>query len=125
MLNISYQAPNQGRQAVSGSILRRVNGSNRSSAGTSAAQGSANALSVYPNPSAGAFTVEFTSTVAQAATLTLTDNLGREVKKQKVQVQAGFNQVPFEAQSAAEGIYQLSLVGANGERQVQKVSIKR
>ncbi|WP_324670561.1 PA14 domain-containing protein [Hymenobacter sp. GOD-10R] len=126
VLNLAYEGPGQGRQSVTGNMMRRVNGSSltettgRSVLGSS----SANGLSVYPNPNEGAFTVEFSSKVTQAATLTLTDNLGRVVKEQKLQVQAGFNQVPVDTQNAADGMYQLSLLGANGERQIQKVSIK-
>ncbi|GGF08503.1 PA14 domain-containing protein [Hymenobacter cavernae] len=136
-LYVSYLDPNQVRQTVLTPFLRRVPGnslapttSSRSSSsvagGTADAQlqDNPNALNVYPNPSQGAFTVEFTSTATQAATLTLTDALGRQVQQQRVPVQAGFNQVPVQMTNAAEGIYQLSLVGTNGQRQVQKVVIK-
>jgi len=130
-LYVAYEGAGRGRQTLTTSVLSRTTDNNLTAGATtsrssvlSTGTATTTALSVYPNPSQGAFTLEFTSTLAQAATLTLTDNLGRQVHQQKVQVQAGVNQVPVEVQKAAEGIYQLTLVGANGQRQVQKVSIK-
>ncbi|OGX92051.1 PA14 domain-containing protein [Hymenobacter coccineus] len=130
-LAVSYLDPNQKKQTLSPAALRR------SAAGsTAAAKGSraglveaatpdvaSTALSVYPNPSTGAFTVEFSVATAQTATLTLIDALGRTVQQQQVQVQAGINHLAYQALGAAQGIYRLTLVGADGQRQGQKVTI--
>ncbi|WP_162268259.1 PA14 domain-containing protein [Hymenobacter sp. PAMC 26628] len=131
-LAVSYQGPNLAKQAISAASLRRAVAS-----GTAAAKGrtglidvatpdvAATALSVYPNPSTGAFTVEFSMPTAQMATLTLTDALGRTVQQQQVQVQAGLNRLAYQASVAAQGIYRLTLVGADGQRQGQKVTISQ
>lgn len=81
-------------------------------------------LLAYPNPSAGRFTLACTTSQAQAALLTLTDQLGRVVHQQAVQMQAGANQVAVEAPSLAQGLYQLSLRTADGQRQNQRMMIR-
>ena len=82
------------------------------------------ALSVYPNPAAGHFTLSLTSPAAQTATLTLTDQLGRVVQTQALTLQAGANQVPVQAAGLAAGLYQLTLRTANGQRLRSKVSLR-
>ncbi|AMJ66893.1 hypothetical protein AXW84_16725 [Hymenobacter sp. PAMC 26628] len=81
-------------------------------------------VSVYPNPSAGRFTLACTAAVAQAATLLLTDELGRVVRRQQVQLQAGPNVLPVEAAGTPTGLYQLVLRTADGQSQRQKVMIQ-
>ena len=82
------------------------------------------ALSVYPNPAAGHFTLSLTSPAAQTATLTLTDQLGRVVQTQALTLQAGANQVPVQAAGLAAGLYQLTLRTADGQRLRSKVSLR-
>ena len=82
------------------------------------------ALSVYPNPAPGAFTLSLSSPAAQTATLTLTDQLGRAVHTQAVALQAGENQVPVPAAGLAAGLYQLTLRTADGQRRRGKVSLR-
>lgn len=82
------------------------------------------ALSVYPNPSSGRFTLSCTATQTQAATLLLTDQLGRVVQQQAVTMQAGANTFAVEAAAAAAGLYQLTLRTADGHTQQQKVVIQ-
>lgn len=89
---------------------------------TSASQAPAE-LSIYPNPSAGAFTLSYVASQPQAALLTLTDALGRRVQQQALAVQAGANQVPVATSGVAPGLYQLTLQLANGQRLSQKVSL--
>ena len=129
-LAVSYLDPNQNQQTLSPAALRRVAASGpaaaRGPAGLTAAADAdlpAAPLSAYPNPSTGAFTVEFSVPAAQTVTLTLVDALGRQVQQQQVQVRAGLNQLPFQAAGAAQGIYRLTLVGADGQHQSQKVAI--
>lgn len=78
-------------------------------------------LQVYPNPSHGHFTLECPSGIAQAATLTLTDPLGRVVQQLAVPLRAGANQVPVTTQHLSAGLYQLTLGLANGQRLHQRV----
>ncbi|WP_198172968.1 beta strand repeat-containing protein [Hymenobacter ginkgonis] len=85
---------------------------------------STSALSVYPNPSSGRFTLSCTATQMQAATLLLTDQLGRVVQQQAVTVQAGVNTLAVEASASAAGLYQLTLRTADGHTQQQKVVIQ-
>ncbi|MVN76378.1 T9SS type A sorting domain-containing protein [Hymenobacter sp. HMF4947] len=80
-------------------------------------------LSIYPNPSAGAFALSYVASQPQAALLTLTDALGRRVQQQTLAVQAGANQVPVSVPGVAPGLYQLTLHLANGQRLSQKVSL--
>ena len=82
------------------------------------------ALSVYPNPASGNFTLSLTSPAAQTATLTLTDQLGRVVHTQALTLQAGANQVPVQAAGLAAGLYQLTLRTADGQRLTSKVSLR-
>ncbi|OGX90622.1 FG-GAP-like repeat-containing protein [Hymenobacter coccineus] len=81
-------------------------------------------LSAYPNPSAGRFTLACTARTAQTATLLLTDELGRAVKQQQVQLQAGPNALAVDATGAPAGLYQLVLRTADGQSQRQKVLIQ-
>ncbi|AMJ66892.1 hypothetical protein AXW84_16720 [Hymenobacter sp. PAMC 26628] len=81
-------------------------------------------LSVYPNPSTGRFTLTCTAAGAQAATLLLTDELGRVVRRQPVQLQAGPNALAVDANGAPAGLYQLVLRTADGQTQRQKVLIQ-
>jgi len=78
-------------------------------------------LHVYPNPSHDRFTLECPSSVAQAATLTLTDPLGRVVQQQAVSLRAGANQIPVTTQHLRAGMYQLTLGLANGQQLHQRV----
>ncbi|WP_161599665.1 malectin domain-containing carbohydrate-binding protein [Hymenobacter nivis] len=82
------------------------------------------AAGVYPNPSAGRFTLVCTAPVAQAATLLLTDELGRVVQQRQVQLQAGANALAVLADGATPGLYQLVLRTADGHSQRQKVLIQ-
>ena len=91
---------------------------------SAAAASSLQGLQLYPNPSAGACTLACTASQGQAATLTLTDALGRQVRQQAVQLQAGANQLAVDAASLAPGLYQLSLTTASGQRQSQKLLIQ-
>ena len=80
---------------------------------------------MFPNPTSGAFTVAYSAQKAQVTTLTLTDGLGRQVLRQVVQAQVGDNQVPVQTPALAPGVYQLLLLGADGQRQTQRVVISR
>ena len=131
-LDLRYEGPGLGKQAIPASAWRRTSGLSANAAaadvttadGGSGRPGSAG-LSVFPNPTAGAFTVAYPAQKAQATTLTLTDGLGRQVLRQVVPTQAGANQVAVPATDLAPGVYQLVLLGADGQRQTQRVVVSR
>lgn len=71
--------------------------------------------SVYPNPIRTTATVRFTLNRNQAATLTLYDVLGREMRRLvSGQSTAGTHEIKFLKDGLAPGIYILSLVAATG-----------
>jgi hypothetical protein len=78
---------------------------------------------VYPNPAQGAFTVAYTATSAQPATLTLADPLGRLVFQQSVRLVAGHNQFPLSAATLPQGIYHLTLTPGGSFAISQKIMI--
>ncbi|OUJ75742.1 T9SS type A sorting domain-containing protein [Hymenobacter crusticola] len=82
------------------------------------------AMTVYPNPTQGDFTLEYSASTAQNAVLTLTDGLGRQVQQQQVALRTGTNQVPVQASRLAQGLYQLILRTADGQQHAQKVVIE-
>ncbi|TGD80858.1 malectin domain-containing carbohydrate-binding protein, partial [Hymenobacter wooponensis] len=84
----------------------------------------ASAITAYPNPTTGAFTVSCASEAVQTASLTLMDALGKVVLQQRVELSAGQNEVPVQAQQLPQGLYQLILTPAKGARQVGKVLIQ-
>jgi hypothetical protein len=96
----------------------------RTLAATAGRASAASPMSVYPNPSAGRFTLDYTAGKAQAATLILTDQLGRVVHQQKVSLLTGRNQVSMQMLNLPAGLYQLTMRTADGLRQSQKVSIQ-
>ncbi|HEX8348810.1 MAG TPA: T9SS type A sorting domain-containing protein [Hymenobacter sp.] len=114
---------------------QKFDGSNRTSSSTAtscvgtavlastAAKNLNAAMNVYPNPTQGAFTLEYSASTAQTATLTLTDGLGRQVQQKTVSLRTGTNQVPVQATNLSKGLYQLILITANGERQAEKVMV--
>ena len=130
-LDLRYEGPGLGKQLIPRNSLRRTSGLSASAASadvTTTGDGGSGLgakLSVFPNPTAGAFTVAYSSPKAQVTTLTLTDGLGRQVLRQVVQAQVGDNQVPVQTPDLAPGVYQLLLLGADGQRQTQRVVISR
>ncbi|MBC8082985.1 MAG: T9SS type A sorting domain-containing protein, partial [Hymenobacter sp.] len=127
VLTVSYAGPGINKQPLPAASLRRIAGSGTSGKGAAplatALRTAGTSLQVYPNPNQGTFTVVYLAQTAQTATLTLTDNLGRLLKQQQVQLRVGNNQLPFQGSNLPQGIYQLTLLGADGQRQVQKVAV--
>jgi len=69
-----------------------------------------NEFKVYPNPSNGAFGVEFNSLENETVTLRLLDNLGRTVFQTSHETTQGVNSIPVDLGVEAKGIYQLQLI---------------
>jgi hypothetical protein len=84
-----------------------------------------NALQAYPNPvTNGRFTLTYTASHAQAATLTLVDQLGHTVHTQPVPLQAGRNQIAVHPAPVPAGLYQLVLRTTDGQRSTHKVVVQ-
>ena len=96
---------------------------NRSQALAATSPQATEELSVYPNPSAGQFTLSYAASRSQAAALTLTDVLGRLMWQQAVPVQAGAGQVPVATAGLSAGFYQLTLRLADGKQLSRKISL--
>lgn len=103
-------------EVVSGGVARPL-----SAAGV---QPSTAGWDVYPNPTAGAFTVSCQAAEAQQATLTLTDALGRQVRQQVAALRVGLNQLVVPAAGLPAGIYHLTLSAPGTALRSQKVVIQ-
>ncbi|HEX8426406.1 malectin domain-containing carbohydrate-binding protein [Hymenobacter sp.] len=79
---------------------------------------------VYPNPASDAFTVTYQAAAAGQATLTLTDALGRQVKRQALALRLGLNQLVVPATGLPAGIYQLTLSAPGSVLRSQKVVLQ-
>jgi hypothetical protein len=125
-LSIGYEGPDGVRHLLPAASLRRI----PSLAATQVQEiASANSalvtmaapLQLSPNPSTGRFTVHYTTSRAQSATLSVSDRLGRQVLEQTVQLHPGENEVVVDAGHPAQGMYQLQLHPALDKPQTQKL----
>jgi hypothetical protein len=66
--------------------------------------------SVYPNPYAGASNLEFTSAIAQQATITISDIQGRVINTKNITTQVGINTISVDLQNERGGIYFIQLI---------------
>jgi hypothetical protein len=80
-------------------------------------------LHVFPNPSTGTFTVDYTATVAQSATILLLNTVGQQVYRQVTELQDGANHLTIQAGGLAQGVYHLVLTTASQQRHMQRVTI--
>jgi hypothetical protein len=78
-------------------------------------------LQLSPNPSNGRLVVHYSAQQAQAATLVVSDRLGRTVQQQTLQLQAGENEVALDLSGQAQGLYQVLLRPAHDQPQAQKL----
>jgi len=81
-------------------------------------------LNIYPNPANNRFTLSCSASQPQVAALQLTDQLGRVVQQQTIALQQGLNQIPVEASQLKPGLYQLTVLLADGSRMQQKVVLQ-
>ena len=79
---------------------------------------------VYPNPTDGKLTVEFTSYTGGQYNLTITDMAGRTVKNEDVKATSGLNQHFINLETANPGMYVLYLKDAQGDISVHKVTVE-
>jgi hypothetical protein len=77
---------------------------------------------VYPNPTTGQITVEFTSEMGGAYNLTVTDMSGRSIFNQDVTATSGKNEQRIDLSQANPGMYMLYIRDTQGKISVTKVS---
>ena len=128
-LRVPYESGGADQAKLSALEVLQVNtsGSAAASSATLLAAAAAVApasLSAYPNPAASAFTLAYTAAAPQAATLLLTDPLGRVWYQQPVALQAGDNQVAVRPAAVPDGLYRLTLRLASGKVLSQQLAIR-
>jgi hypothetical protein len=80
--------------------------------------------SVYPNPSAGLVTLQYSSPQKTNYTLRITDLAGRIVFTESLAAQEGLNQHPLDLGYLAKGMYKLSIENDDEQSIVMKVVIE-
>jgi hypothetical protein len=80
---------------------------------------------VYPNPTTGQITVEFTSERGGAYSLTVTDLSGRNIFNQDITATSGLNQKQIDLSTSNPGMYLLYIRDVHNQISIQKISIER
>ena len=80
-------------------------------------------LTVYPNPSHGAFNLSFSFVKYEEVEITVTDVLGKVVYKDNFSGRQGENKVSVNLHNAASGIYYLNITGDNFKI-TRKITVK-
>jgi len=85
----------------------------------------ANDLIIYPNPTNGAFTIEFNAVNGNNATVRLFNPLGQLVMTGNYEVLQGINKISFNISSFSQGIYLLELSNdkSNGTPILKKINL--
>jgi len=71
-------------------------------------------ISIYPNPTDGIFTIEFTATTAIDVSFSVLNVLGQEIPLNKIKATIGINKQQFDLSGFAKGVYYLKLISENG-----------
>src|SRR4030095_3725302 len=87
-------------------------------------QGQKMETKVYPNPTTGQLTVEFTSYAGGTYNMTVTDMSGRNILAENVKASSGNNQHKLNLESANPGMYMLYIKDGNGQISVTKITIE-
>lgn len=82
-----------------------------------------NAISIYPNPSTGNFTLDLLSPNAGLATLELIDAAGKLVWTDKVNLNTGPNRLNVAPLALASGVYSFRLISV-GKQQIHRIMIR-
>jgi hypothetical protein len=79
---------------------------------------------VFPNPTNGKLTVEFSSLAGGKYNVTITDMAGRIMYNEDVTATSGLNQRMIDLETANAGMYMLYLRDSNGDISVHKVTVE-
>jgi hypothetical protein len=124
-LTVFYQGPDGVRRLLPASSLVRVPAlASTNAQASSLAEGAVvrtSVLQLAPNPSTGRFVVHYVAGQAQAASVVVSDRLGRTVHQQSVQLQVGENALELDLSGQAQGLYQVLLRPAHDQPQAQKL----
>ena len=71
-------------------------------------------ISIYPNPTDGIFTIEFTTKTAIDVSFSVLNVLGQEIALNKTKATVGVNKQQFDLSGFAKGVYTLKLISENG-----------
>tara|TARA_B110000879_G_scaffold63268_1_gene89008 strand:+ start:4810 stop:6822 length:2013 start_codon:yes stop_codon:yes gene_type:complete len=71
-------------------------------------------ISIYPNPTDGIFTIEFTTKTAIDVSFSVLNVLGQEIALNKIKATVGVNKQQFDLSGFAKGVYALKLISENG-----------
>jgi hypothetical protein len=82
------------------------------------------ALSVYPNPSAGQFTVQLKSNKPSNATVMIVDLNGRTIVQKAVMLTGTVQNIKFNISGQSQGMYLVKVVGADGTKTEKVVLLK-
>ena len=82
-----------------------------------------NDVQVYPNPNNGFFNVSFDALDEENIVINLTDVTGRTLLSRNITAKVGNNEVPFELNGYASGVYMLRVV-RGGQTQTTKIVVE-
>ena len=71
-------------------------------------------ISIYPNPTDGIFTIEFTVTTNINVSFSVLNVLGQEIALNKIKATVGENKQKFDLSGFAKGVYTFKLKSENG-----------
>ncbi len=73
-------------------------------------------ITVYPNPTEGLFSVEFTQFIIGESTLSIVDMQGNKIKEEQISTRLGLNKVDIDLSHQPSGTYIISLQTGNSVR---------
>ncbi len=82
------------------------------------------AISVYPNPATGTFTVRYTTTLSQQAEIGIFDMASRLIKQMSVTVNEGQNDFVVDASGMGNGTYVVSFLPSDGQKSSKRLIIQ-
>jgi hypothetical protein len=81
-------------------------------------------VNVYPNPSLGQITVEFTSSTSSSFNLELTDLTGRVIRSEELKAVAGTNYHPMDLGDLRKGMYAVRMSDNSGNVIVKRITLE-
>jgi hypothetical protein len=80
--------------------------------------------SIFPNPTSGKVTIEFSSETSQQFNISVTDISGRSVLAKDIKAAAGMNSSVIDLTEMGAGLYLVYIKDANGNSSVTKVAVE-